>query len=62
MDTRLKKFKYSLFTKFLCWIITICLFGASVIFALKIGINGMAVGFDDYLKGDKISFFESIDG
>ncbi len=59
MDTRLKKFKYSLFTKFLCWLIAICLFGASAMFALKIGINGMAVGFENYLKGDKISFFES---
>ena len=59
MDTRLKRFKYSLFTKVVCWLIAICLFCTSAFFLLKIGVNGLTVGFEHYLRGNEISFFES---
>ncbi len=60
MDTRLKKFKYSLFTKLLCWLIALCTFCLSASFMLQIFINCIVVGFDKYYLNDKkITYFES---
>ena len=59
MDTKLKKFKYSLFTKVLCWLVAVCLLCVSATFALEFLVNGFTVGFENYLKNNEISFYES---
>lgn len=59
MDTRLRKFKYSLFTKFLCWLIVICSFACCFSVALKVFLGCIVMGPENYLKETKISFFET---
>ncbi len=60
MDTRLKKFKYSLFTKFLCWLIAVIAFCLSFSVAFQVFLNCIAVGPSQYFKEDpELTFFES---
>lgn len=59
MDTRLRKFKYSLFTKFLCWLIAICAFACCFSVALKVFLGCIVMGPENYFKDTKISFFET---
>ncbi len=60
MDTRLKKFKYSLFTKFLCWFISAIAFSISFLIAFQVFLNCIAVGPSKYFKEDpNLTFFES---
>ena len=60
MDTRLKKFKYSIFTKFLCWLICLISFCLSFLIAFQVLLNCIAVGPSKYFKEDpELTFFES---
>ncbi len=60
MDTRLKKFKYSVFTKFLCWLICVIAFCLSFSVAFQFFLNCIVVGPSQYFKEDpELTFFES---
>ena len=60
MDTRLKKFKYSLFTKFLCWFVAVIAFCLSFSVAFQVFLNCIVVGPSKYFKEDpELTFFES---
>lgn len=61
MDTRLKKFKYTLSAKILCLILSaICIFAASCS-AFMFLQAGTLFGFSEYLKGNTASFYECRD-
>ena len=59
MDTKLKKFKYSIFTKVLCWLIAVLTFCFSFSLALKIGVNCYMVGIENYLQEREVSFYNT---
>ncbi len=59
MDTRLKKFKYSIFTKVICWLIAVLTFCFSFSLALKIGVNCYMVGIENYLQETEVSFYNT---
>ncbi len=60
MDTRLKKFKYSFFTKFLCWLIAVIAFCLSFSVAFQAFLNCIVVGPSKYFNEDpELTFFES---
>ena len=57
MDTRLKKFKYSLFTKFLCWLTAILLFCFSLLVGVKVAVGMYFLGVENVLENKKTEFF-----
>ena len=59
MDTKLRKFKYSFFTKFLCWLIAITLFCLSFTVAVKIIFGCYVMGPENYFKGNPLSLYET---
>ncbi len=59
MDTKLKNIKYSLFTKFLCWLIAVVVFCLSFTVAARVLIGCYVLGAENYFKGEEISFFDT---
>lgn len=57
MDTRLKKFKYSLFTKFLCWLTAVLLFCFSLLVGVKVAVGMYFLGVENVLENKKPDFF-----
>ncbi len=57
MDTRLKKFKYSLFTKFLCWLTAILLFCFSLLVGVKVAVGMYFLGVENVFENKKPDFF-----
>lgn len=57
MDTRLKKYKYSLFTKFLCWLTAILLFCFSLLVGVKVAVGMYFLGVENVLENKKTDFF-----
>ncbi len=59
MDTKLKSIKYSIFTKFLCWLISVVVFCLCFTVATNVLIGCYVLGPENYFKGEKISYFET---
>ncbi len=59
MDTKLRSIKYSLFTKFLCWLIAVTVFCLCFTVAARVLIGCYVLGPENYFKGEKISFFDT---
>ena len=57
MDTKLKKFKYSFFTKFLCWLSAILLFCCSLIVGVKVAVGVYFLGVENVLENNKTDFY-----
>lgn len=57
MDTKLKKFKYSLFTKFLCWLTAILLFCFSLLVGVKVAVGMYFLGIENVFENKKTDFF-----
>lgn len=57
MDTKLKRFKYSFFTKFICWLTAVLLFCLSFAVGLKVLLGVYFFGFDGMFENKKTSFF-----
>lgn len=61
MDTRSKKFKYTLFAKLLCLALSAICFFTAVSSAFTFLHSGMLFGFEKYLSGNQISFYSCDD-
>lgn len=59
MDTKLKNIKYSFFTKFLCWLLSIILFIFSFSVLSKIIVGVCIFGFEAFGNDKQIEFFSS---
>ncbi len=59
MGTKLRKFKYSFFTKFLCWLTAVALFCLTFVIAIKILVGGYFLGFEKVFEGKDVPFFET---
>lgn len=59
MDTRLRKFKYSFFTKLLCWLIAITFFCLSFTVAVNVIIGCYVMGPTNYFEGKKTDYYET---
>ena len=59
MDTRSTKFKYSLFTKALCLILSAVMFFGFSLFAIRSVVAMETFGFEEYLSGKHPSFTET---
>lgn len=57
MDTRLKKFKYSFFTKFLCWLTAALLFCFSLLVGVKVAVGMYFLGVENVLENKKTDFY-----
>ena len=53
----MKKFKYSLFTKFLCWLTAILLFCFSLLVGVKVAVGMYFLGVENVLENKKTEFF-----
>lgn len=60
MDTKLKSIKYSVFTKFLCWLLSIILFVFSFMVISKIIVGVCIFGFDAFGNEKKVEFYSSV--
>lgn len=59
MDTRLRKFKYSFFTKFMCWLIAIVLFCFAFTVAVEVATGCYVLGPENFFKGNAVSYFDT---
>lgn len=59
MDTRLKKFKYSIFSKFICWALAVLVLSSAVFIGVKGFCNALIIGADNYFNGNTVDFFET---
>ncbi len=59
MDTKLKSIKYSVFTKFLCWFLSLMLFGFSFTIVTKIVVGSYIFGFNAFRKDEKVEFYST---
>ncbi len=59
MDTRLRKFKYSFFTKLLCWLIAVVLFCLSFTVALRFVMGCYVLGPENFFEGKTVSYYET---
>lgn len=59
MDTKSKKFKYSFFTKFICWLMAILLCCLSFLLALKVVVGVYFFGVDSLLDKKEIAFLNT---
>ncbi len=59
MDTRSKKFKYSLFVKILCLILSVVFFAGAVACASDVLIGVTVVGYDNIINEKDVDYFET---
>lgn len=59
MDTKLKSIKYSIFTKFLCWLLSIILFVFSFTVISRIIVGVCIFGFDAFDNKKQVEFYSS---
>ncbi len=59
MDTKLKSIKYSVFTKFLCWLLSVIFLCLSFGVIAKIVVGMVVYGPEDFINDKKTEFFET---
>ncbi len=59
MDTRSKSIKYSLFTKFICLILSAVCFASAALNCYTLFIGVRVVGFENVIENKKVDFFET---
>ena len=59
MDTKLKSIKYSVFTKFLCWFLSLVLFCFSFSIVTKIIVGSYIFGFNAFRTDKKVEFYST---
>ncbi len=59
MDTRLKKFKYSIFTKFVCWALAVLVISSALFIGVRGVCNALIVGVDNYFNNRYVDFFDT---
>lgn len=59
MDTKLKSIKYSLFTKFVCWLLSVVLLCLSFGVITKIVVGMVVYGPEEFLNNKKTEFFDT---
>ena len=59
MDTKLKSIKYSIFTKFLCWLLSVVLFAFSFSVVSKIVLGSFVFGFEAFIDKKQVDFYDT---
>lgn len=59
MDTRLKNIKYSVITKFLCWLLALLVFGFAFLSAGKFVLCAYVLGVQDFITGEYKPFTQT---